>query len=86
MPSELRVFVSVVPIVSHHVPFLHGDETGEPCLPLSFPLKVTRTREGQDPTLAPPPSGPTAGESGSPRSWTGKANGANFLTRPPAAG
>jgi hypothetical protein len=28
MPSELRICVPLVPIVSRRFPFLHGDETG----------------------------------------------------------
>jgi hypothetical protein len=37
-PLYLRVCVSVIPIVSHRFPLLHGDETEMPCLwTLSFP-------------------------------------------------
>jgi hypothetical protein len=28
MPSELRIYVSVIPVASRHFPFLHRDEMG----------------------------------------------------------
>jgi len=44
--SDLRVFVSLLPIVSHRFPFLHGDETGTaPCLALSFPRHAVPTED-----------------------------------------
>ena len=52
--SDLRVCVSVLPIVSQRFPFLHGDETRRrPQLPLSFPMKATSERGQESPTLAP---------------------------------
>jgi len=57
--SDLRVCVSVLPIVSQRFPFLHGDETGRrPQLPLSFPMKATSERGQKSPRWPLPPKRP----------------------------